>query len=479
MNLRPVRAEITDPRHQKMFMFLVAFAPFIGTIDSTIVNIALPTISREFAVSLGTVSWVIIGYMLVMSSFILIFGKMGDMWGFKRFFILGFIVFVAGSFLCGIAWSFETLILFRMLQGIGAGMFSAIAPGMIPVFLPPGLRGMTYGLQTTAAGLGLSLGPVLGGFLTQYLGWSWIFFVNVPVAFVGIALAMRYLPGDHVSVVRGTFDLSGAVLSFIGLATIIFALTEGYLYGWTSPVILSCFAVAAVSAPLFFWHERHCLEPIIRFSLFHVRNFSLGNLGIFMAMVLQSGALFLLPFYFEQAKGMNTALSGIFLMLPAVMIFFIGPISGRMSDTIGSRLPCMIAGSIGLIACLILSGFSETTALYVIVIALLLFGVNVGMSSPPFSRSVMNSVPKQDAGMGGSTMMMIRKLGQTTGVVIFSFVYYSVTAVVNPAGDGAFSLAAMVQGFDVAFLVGAGTCVMLIVAGYLLRDDTGKTPGRG
>ena len=475
MTPRPVRAEITDPRHQKMFMFLVAFAPFIGTIDATIVNIALPTISREFAVSLGTVSWVIIGYMLVMSSFILIFGKMGDMWGFKRFFILGFIVFIAGSFLCGVAWSFETLILFRMLQGIGAGMFSAIAPGMIPVFLPPGLRGMTYGFQTTAAGLGLSLGPVLGGFLTQYLGWSWIFFVNVPVAVVGIAVAMRYLPGDHVSAVRGTFDLAGAVLSFFGLAAIIFVLTEGALYGWTSPVILFCLAVAAVSAPLFFWQERRCAEPIIRFSLFHVRNFSLGNLGIFLAMVLQSGALLLLPFYFELAKGMNTALSGVFLMLPAVMIFLIGPISGRLSDCIGSRLPCMLAGSIGLIACLILSGFSETTALYVIVIGLLLFGVNVGMSSPPFSRSVMNSVPKKDAGMGGSTMMMIRKTGQMVGVVLFSFVFHSVMNSVNPSGDVAYVLAASVRGFDVAFLVGAGTCVLLIVAGYLLREDTNRT----
>jgi MFS family permease len=227
-----------------LLMVSIALAIFMTSLDGTIVNIALPTISTIFDLPSTTVSWVATAYLLVLTGCVLIFGKVGDRIGFKIVFLTGFAVFTAGSFFCGFFPeffnSFGTLIGSRVLQAIGGAMIAAIAPALVVAFLPMKMRGKAMGIITTFAAFGTAVGPVLGGVLTQYLSWNWIFYINVPVGVVAILLGSYAIPADRTA--AGTpspFDLLGAILVFVGLGSLIYAVSEGSRLGWTDPTI-SC-----------------------------------------------------------------------------------------------------------------------------------------------------------------------------------------------------------------------------------------------
>ena len=210
-------AEMPTSRDQKIILAIIAFAMFMASLDTSIVNISLPTIAEWFDTDMGLVSWVVMGYLLVLSGLMLACGRLGDIRGFRRVFIAGFAVFTAGSLLCGLATSIGLLIAFRVIQGIGAAAIEAIAPAMIAVSLPAEKRGWALGILMTIISLSIALGPILGGFITEYLGWHWVFFVNVPIGILAVALAIRYLPPDVVPPQAGRFDTSGAVLILVAL----------------------------------------------------------------------------------------------------------------------------------------------------------------------------------------------------------------------------------------------------------------------
>lgn len=288
-----------------LLMVSIALAMFMTSLDGTIVNIALPTISTIFDLPSTTVSWVATAYLLVLTGCVLVFGKVADRIGFKIVFLAGFGVFTAGSFFCGFfpeAFdSFGVLIASRVLQAIGGAMIAAIAPALVAAFLPMKMKGKAMGVVTTFAAFGTAAGPILGGILTQYLSWNWIFYINVPVGVAAILLGSYAIPAGRTA--PGTpspFDLLGAVLIFVGLGSLIYAVSEGSALGWTDPTILATLAAAGVALGYLVLHERKTADPLLDLRLFANRNFlsgmlinSIGNrrLCIAGALVVSAGYL--------------------------------------------------------------------------------------------------------------------------------------------------------------------------------------------
>ena len=329
-------------RDQKLVLFILALSTFMASLDSTIVNISLPAIAESFKVPMNSVSWVAMSYLLVLSGFLLVMGKLGDMKGFRRVFIVGFAVFTIGSLLCALSQSIETLIGFRFIQGIGAAALEAIGPAMIAIYLPKEIRGKALGILATIVSLGIAAGPILGGFLTEYLSWHWIFLINVPIGIVAVIASMKFLPSDRDFINKDArFDAIGAVLFFFALVTFLWPVNEGLTLGWTNSAIIGSFVISFILWVLFILREPRCKDPLCDFALFRNRNFLAATLAAAIVMFAFSGTEYLLPFFFEGVMNYHPDFAGILLAIPAFALMFCGRFQERSPtrSAHGSRQP--------------------------------------------------------------------------------------------------------------------------------------------
>ncbi|MBP1928378.1 EmrB/QacA subfamily drug resistance transporter [Methanolinea mesophila] len=448
----------------RLLLLTVGIAVFMTSLDITIVNISLPTISLEFGVSTATISWVIMGYLLVMCSFLPAFGKLGDLKGYHRIFSTGYLVFVAGSFLCGISGSAAMLIGSRLLQGVGASMLSALTTAIVMIALPRAARGKGLGIVAMFASLGIALGPAIGGFITTYLTWHWIFFINVPVGIAGFFIALRTVPKNSLPG-RQKFDYAGAVLIFFAILGILFVLNQGQALGWTSfPVVLSLLG-AFVFAALFIRRERSIPYRVFNIGLFRVRDYALSNLATLMVMLVFSGALFLLPFYLEYVRGLPPDIAGLVLTIPSGAIFLAGPLFGALSDRIGPRIPSAasaVALALGFIAIARPGVTGDDALLYG---GLVLIGLGVGGFIPSNSVQVMALAPEGEVGSVSSMLLTIRNLGSTLGVAVFEAVLAGVVlaGITGPFVADAIPPGLLLDAFRVAFLFGGFTSVLAFI----------------
>ena len=294
----------TTATSQKLLLFAISIASFMSALDSSIVNIALPTISTSFDVSTGLVSWVSTMYLLVLTSTLMIFGKLADRIGFRRIFLTGFLVFAAGSLFCALSPSFLTLIGSRALQAVGGAMLGAISMAMVTVFMPPGSRAKAIGFVVTMSSLGVAAGPFLGGILTEMLSWHWIFLINVPVGILACVLGAAVIPALPAREKTASFDGRGAVFLFIMMAALIYALNLGAALGFTSPSILVAWAIFVAGLVLFIRRERSAPDPLLDLQLYRRRDFLFANVGALLMMFAYCGSNFLLPFFLEYVQGM-------------------------------------------------------------------------------------------------------------------------------------------------------------------------------
>lgn len=460
------------PERSRLVVFIVSLGAFMGALDVTIVNIALPTISRYFDVGTATVSWVVLVYLLVLSSFLLTFGRIGDRRGFRAVYLTGFVVFVAGSLLCSVSWSIQTLIVFRIIQATGAAMLTAIGPAMVTASLPEEVRGRSLGYVATFAALGVALGPAVGGFLTAWGSWRWIFFVNVPVGILATALGIRVLPRLRPRPRPGPFDRAGAVLVFVVLASLVLALNSGEQAGWLSPPILAAFGCAAIAAVLLVVRERSHPDPIVDPAFFRSRHFVLANIAAFLVMVVYTGAIFLLPFYLELVEGFGTGTAGVILMVPSLVMMGAGPVAGALSDRAGVRPVCVAATLLCTGAFFLLSGLHAGSGLPFLLGSLALMGAGVGAFIPPNSSLILGWSPAGSRGGASSMMMTVRDMGSVFGIAVFQLVF--VAALTGTGGSPAsLDPAALVPGFTAAFLAGALLALGAVAASLVARSRSG------
>ena len=479
--MQSVRAD----NHENGFSLLIisiSLATFMSALDATIVNIALPTISSAFNVSTSTVSWVSTIYLLVMAGCVLIFGKVSDVIGFKKVFLSGFLIFTIGSFACGFLpdfiHSFPVLIGSRAFQAIGGAMITAIGPTMVTAYIPMVQKGKAMGIVLTFAALGTAIGPTIGGILTQFLSWNWIFFINVPVGICAILLGTKVIPAMKAQERTGEFDRTGAVLIFTGLAALLFALSEGQTLGWTAPVILGSLILALLALGCFVWCELKVPDPLLELRLFKRRNFLLTNTTMILLFFSFAGISYLLPFYLEYVHGYAPSTAGLILTSLSVAMMAGGIIAGMLYNRAGGRLLSIVAGISLVAGYFLMTRIRVDTTTGFVVLCLILIGFGLGLMLTPASNMIMNSVSKKYQGMVSSLTSLERFAPMTIGIAIFNIVFIQgISAIAIRSGitkeaPANIRIEVLTAGFDLAFLFAFVVGIIILVLAILARQET-------
>ncbi|MBM4452069.1 MAG: MFS transporter [Chloroflexi bacterium] len=453
---------IASISQQRWITITVAFAAFMVVLDDYIVNISLPTIAHYFNVSTGSVVYVTLAYLLVLSSTLPIFGKLGDRFGFNRIFILGFCLFVIGSFFCGVSPSLALLIGSRCIQGFGGAILYGVGTAIIARYLPEHRKGWAFGILALSSGLGIALGAPLGGFITAWLSWHWVFLVNVPVGIIAAIVSIRVLPKDMTQGAGkepgSRFDLPGALLSFFGLSLLVYAINRGQESGWTSPLILSLFAAAALLLAIFFVWEKRCPEPMLALSLFQLGAFRYAALAMFAAFALYAGNNFLMPFYLMLVKGLTPNVAGLVIMVYSVVYVIVSPFMGRLSDRIKPGTLCSSGMASATLACVFLIFALARPGILPAIIFMAWMAISYASFIAPNNNQVMSIVPQERQGIASAVYRTVQHLGMIIGVALFETLFSSV--IPHAQAETSLTRAAiptevLLGGFRNAYILGA------------------------
>ncbi|HEY9229684.1 MAG TPA: MFS transporter, partial [Gemmatimonadaceae bacterium] len=391
---------------------------FMTTLDTSIVNIGLPTIAREFNVPLsGTIEWVVIGYLVVIAATLLTFGRLADEVGRKPLFIGGLAIFTIGSALCGAAPSLGVLIAARAIEAIGAAAIFSVNIAMITGSFPESEHGRALGFNAILVALAVSVGPTVGGILSQTLSWRWIFYVNIPIGLLVIPAAWRLLT-ERAKWSRQRFDVRGAVLLAIGLVAINLALSFGQEWGWGSARFLVTAFVGVGTLVLAARVEKTLAAPLLDPALFRNRVFVFSNISFMLAMMALFAISFLLPFYFEELRGYDTKRSGLLLTPLALTLAVVAPISGTLSDRLGSRWLSPVGLAIACLGLWLLSRTVADTTITYIVVCLVVAGIGQGLFVAPNSRSIMDAATRDEQGVASGVLATARGIGQSLSVAV-------------------------------------------------------------
>ena len=466
---------IKDGPGQNWLIAIVSAVVFMFSIDYSMVNISLPVISKYFSATLADVSRVPLAYLLVVTSTVLLFGKLGEIKGFKPIFITGLVIFVTGTFLCGFAPSLNILLGLRVYQCIGEAMFSPIAIAIATVFLPSGVKGRALGFMATAQGLGFCLGPVIGGFINSHFGWHGIFFVNIPLGILTIIASLKMIPSKQPLIEDKSIDTIGAALIFACLSTLVLALNSISIMGLKNPVILSCFAVSAVTLVLFLTQEFRTRNPILYLPLFLDRDFTFAVLSAFCVIFVYMGLIFLFPFYLNIVRGIDIMHAGLILMLPALMVIIFAPIAGIVSDRFGSRPICIFGVSMTTAAFFVFSKFTTGTSISVLASSLVIAGIAIGCFLPANNKLVMMLAPRDKQGMASAVYKILNSTGGVLGIAILPLIIMGkmseLAARANIPMQAARQHPEMIMaGFDMAFRFAMIVCVAGLIFTVFARD---------
>lgn len=425
---------------------------FMATLDSGIVNTALPTISHGFEATLPEVQWIVAAYFLVISCLLPLFGRMGDMYGRRRMYVLGFLVFTLASMLCGAAPALWSLIAARVGQGVGAAMLMANGPAIIMAAFPGSTRGRALGFVGMTVALGSLIGPGLGGMLIQSFGWRSVFYVNLPIGLLGLFLARRFLP-PHERLRDESLDLGGAGLFAVGMVGLLLAMIHGHDWGWTSVPVLGGLVLAVLAFLGFAWWERHCEHPMLDLSLFRIWPFFSGNVVAFLAFMSMFCNAILLPFYLHGQQHMEPFAMGLVLSSLPLAMAIVAPVSGYVSERVNFATLTSLGLATMSIGFLWLSLLASDAPLWRIYAGQIILGVGVGIFMSPNNNSVLSSAPQDKVGLVGGVLALVRNVGMISGIAIAISVFEGFQGLGLSLGLGAD--AAFMTGFRAALTTGA------------------------
>lgn len=406
------RLDSTSPNY-KYWAFGAMSIGLIGSVvDSVSTNVALPTIANHFQTDLPTVQWVVIGYTLTITALLLPMGRLADLIGLKKVYIIGALVFVLGAALAGSSISLEMLILARFIQGVGAAMTQGTGMAIMISSFPARERGKAIGLYMTVVGTGAVSGPAIGGFLVDTFGWPFVFLVNVPVGLFGVSATMAIVRDQHRARTPGNsgnrFDWMGAALSTGALVTLLVAMTTGHKSGWTSPPIIAAVVAFFVLSASFIRWELHTNSPMLDLRLFARKTFSFGVSSAFLTFMGSSAIFFLMPFYLQGVLGFSAKSAGLIIMPGAIFMAALGPISGTLSDRFGWRwftVGGLASSAVGLF---LLSRLTVDSTMVAVIPALILTSSGMGIFYSPNSSSVLSAVELEGYGIVVALLNLIR-----------------------------------------------------------------------
>jgi DHA2 family multidrug resistance protein len=400
----------------------VMIATFMAVLDATIVNVALPRLMSSFGVSVDSVEWVLTAYLLVFGVLLPTSGWLADHYGYKLIFTVGLFLFTFGSFLCSLAWNLEALIVFRVLQGAGAGILMPVGMAIITREFPPEKRGIALGFWTVAASASVSLGPAIGGYLIDNYSWHTIFDVNIPIGIFGMAAAVIILREQKSPDVR-SFDFLGFVSLSAFLTSLLLALANGNSAwntgGWTSDYILTCFSIAAVSLVVFLTTEFSVKHPLIELNLFKNFNFTVSNIVLFAFGLGMFGSTFLLPIYLQNSLGYTPLQAGMVFLPVGFLQALAAPLAGVFSDRSTPKIPAALGMIIMAYSFYQMSTLSVFSERHEIMIPLYLRGISMGILFAPLTTLAISEIPYHKMAQASGLFNVIRQIGGSFGVAAF------------------------------------------------------------
>jgi EmrB/QacA subfamily drug resistance transporter len=395
---------------------VILLAPLMGSLDGSIVNVALPTIARRLGVEMDAVQWTVSSYLIVISALVLIFGKVADKIGKTRIFELGFLVFGAGSALCALSWNLPVLIAARVFQAVGASMFMSSNQGIIATIFPPEERGKALGLSGTTVALGTMIGPPLGGFMVDFLGWQSLFLINVPISLFAFVAGRRLIPDDGKDESLSGFDLAGSVLFIFFIVGVFYFFLGGQSGGWGSPALVASLLAGMTCGLLFLRRERRIGDPMIDLSIFGNGLFSLSVACVLIVFIATFCVNIVLPFYLQDALGLSPSQAGLLLLASPLANGLLAPLSGHLSDRVGAKLLTVVGLIVLLVGLGAMSGFGLGTSPAIIAACLALFGAGTGIFASPNTKLIMSHAPKDKLGIAGSINALARNMGMVSGI---------------------------------------------------------------
>lgn len=412
-------------KNRGLILINVVLLTFMACLDGSIVNVALPVMAKNFSVGMGSISIIISVYLIVISATVLLFGRLGDIKGKIKIFKLGIVIFTFGSFLCAVSNSLNLLIVSRIIQAIGAAAFMATNQGIITRTFPPQERGRALGITGSVVALGTLVGPPLGGFIVDAASWEYIFLINLPIGVLAFLMGLKVLPKDEESK-KDKFDVKGTILFFICIISLFGALLAGQKTGFSSPVIIGSFLVAIVSFIFFIRAEKKEESPLLQLNIFQNKLFTLSIICGFIIFVSMNSSNILLPFYFQDVIKMSPAISGLYLMTYPLVLLVVAPISGYLSDKIGSELITFIGLMLFSISCFLMATVNEIFSPVKLVAFIAIMALGNGMFQSPNNSLIMSTVPRNKLGVAGSVNALVRNLGLVVGISVSTLILYGV-----------------------------------------------------
>lgn len=464
-------------------MLVVGMGTFMGTLNSSIVNISLPVISTHFQVKLSLVAWVMMAYLLTTSSLLITFGRLADIVGRKFIYASGFLVFTCGTVLCSISGGIYQLIFFRVIQAAGGAMMVSNSPALITSAFPDEERGKALGMIGGIVALGLTCGPPLGGFILEKLGWRWIFYANIPLGIIGFALAMVILKKRPTVFLGQKFDLRGALFLACALVLLLLALNQWQHLEWRSPLGHWFFVGFLFFGTLFFINELQSENPIIQLSFFRHRVYGLGNLNVFLVYLSHFSVIFLMPFYLTRVLELSPSQMGWVLITVPLCLSVVAPISGWLSDKIGTRFLTTFG--------LCLAGLSILSILQLgvdsnprdVIFRLVILGVGTGMFYSPNNSSIMGSVSEENYGRAAGVLATMRNLGMVMGVSLASAIFtVSQNRLLTQLSDQLsqnplFAKTAFTKAFHDVYILTGLVCLTAAFLSYLRGESKARYQG--
>ncbi len=438
----------------------------IASIDATVVGIALPAIGRDFHVGMDSLQWVVTAYTLTLAGLLLLAGSLGDKYGRKRIFLAGVIWFALASLLCAAAPTSGVLIAARALQGIGAALLTPGSLAILEATFRPDDRGKAIGAWSGFSGVGTAIGPFLGGWLVQAVSWRLIFVINLPLAAIVVAVALRHVPETRDPEATGPIDVTGGILVTLGLIGLTYGLIQAPAAGMSSGPVLAALIGGIVLLGAFVWWERHTPSPMLELSLFSSTQFTATNVVTFVVYGAIGGALFLLPIELQQVSGYTALEAGISLLPVTAITLALSSRSGALAARIGPRLqmsvgPVLVGAGIALFALIGPAGNYLTEVLP----GVFIFGFGLAVTVAPLTSTALEAVPAEHAGMASAVNNDVARAAGLIAVALLP-------AAGGITGDAYLHPAEFSAGFHTASFISAGLCVL----GGVLAAATIRNP---
>ena len=408
--------QMNDSNRRWWALGAMCFALFMIMLDNTVVNVALPSIQRGLHASTSSLEWTVNAYTLSFAVLLVTGGRLGDIYGRRRMFLFGVIVFATSSFMIALSQSDTWLIAFRALQGVGSGFMMPATLSIITNTFDAHERGRAIGTWAGVSAMALAIGPVVGGFLVEEVSWQSIFLLNVPVAVIAIFVTLFAVRESRDETAIREVDLPGVASLTVGLASLVLALVNGNSWGWGSARVIGLFALAALGLAAFVYIEPRRRAPMVDFSFFRSRTFFGANVVAFIVSFTMFAMFFSLALYMQDILRFSPLQTGLRFLPSTIFVMFAGPISGRLADRIGSR-PLMTGGLIAVAASMFwMTGITTHSSYGFLVVAFVLEGLGIGFVMSPMSTAAMNAVDRTKAGVASGILSMTRMVGSTFGV---------------------------------------------------------------